>query len=53
MISVLRWWSFLLGTIASVPSRFIPKNRRYSAYGGQIDKVTIQIYPKATDVAQQ
>ena len=27
--------------------------RRYSAYGGQIDKVTIQIYPKATDVAQQ
>ena len=26
--------------------------RRYSAYGGQIDKVTIQIYPEATDVAK-
>ena len=23
--------------------------RRYSAYGGQIDKVTLQIYPKDTD----
>ena len=23
--------------------------RRYSAYGGQIDKVTIQIYPKSSD----
>ena len=22
--------------------------RRYSAYGGQIDKVTLQIYPKDT-----
>ena len=23
--------------------------RRYSAYGGQIDKVTLEIYPKETD----
>ena len=26
--------------------------RRYSAYGGQIDKVTLQIYPKDTDAKQ-
>ena len=26
--------------------------RRYSAYGGQIDKVTLEIYPKETDAKQ-
>ena len=26
--------------------------RRYSAYGGQIDKVTLEIYPKDTDAKQ-